>query len=588
MGKILETRELYKETINEVTKSVENWQAFLDSSSWNFKYDFDDQILIYAQRPNAKACASIEEWNTKLRRWIRKGSNGIFVQDKDENSKYPFRIVFDISDTYNARNINYKLWEVKQEYEKEIIDALEANFGEIYKENEINKTLPQAIYLSAYNMVEDNIYDYMELIKENKEGTKLEGLDEKSIENIVKVSTIASVSYMMMTRCGINAKEHIELQDISLIEYFNNFEIITTIGNAVSDIAEQGLRQIARTVFELQKSEKINNRTFEKNQNELYSNDENTEKGGFENARNNLYQSGRLQHPQYNNGSGEITQREIRNDEVTISEKTQQTDVHDTKNEQEASRTLDGDTGNSISTSITDSGRNGKTGESERRTESSRPNEMGTTYEQLKIDGRGTSNKGDNLHLNKNIELAKKLPSENEQRNIFEYAREQKPLMIKPNIVKTKNGINEFILHPEVPESARINFTITDDELGVGGLKEKYARNIEAIKVLKKCEEENRYANKDEQKLLSQYVGWGGLADVFNKDKAEWHKEYNELKELLNEQEYTEARESTLTSFYTPPIVIRAIYKVFQNMELKNANILEPSCRSRKLFRNVT
>ena len=139
MGKIVETRKLYEETINDVTQSVEKWQSFLDSSSWNFKYDFDDQILIYAQRPNARACASIEEWNKKLRRWIKKGSNGIFVQSKDENSKYPFRIVFDISDTYNARRTDYKLWEIKPEYEKEIIDTLESNFGEIYNEDTENK-----------------------------------------------------------------------------------------------------------------------------------------------------------------------------------------------------------------------------------------------------------------------------------------------------------------------------------------------------------------------------------------------------------------------------------------------------------------
>ena len=133
-------------------------------------------------------------------------------------------------------------------------------------------------------------------------------------------------------------------------------------------------------------------------------------------------------------------------------------------------------------------------------------------------------------------------------------------------------------MHPKITENDRNNFKITDDNLGVGGQKEKYARNIDAIKVLKKCEEENRYATKEEQEILSQYVGWGGLADAFNKDKTEWNKEYNELKELLNDEEYAEARESTLTAFYTPPIVIKAIYKALQNMGLKNANILEPSC----------
>ena len=149
---------------------------------------------------------------------------------------------------------------------------------------------------------------------------------------------------------------------------------------------------------------------------------------------------------------------------------------------------------------------------------------------------------------------------------------------IVPNIVRTKSKIQDYILHPEVPETNRNNFKITDNDLGIGGQKEKYARNIEAIKILKKCEEENRYATPEEQTKLSQYVGWGGLADVFNENKPEWNKEYNELKELLNDEEYAQARESTLTAFYTPPIVINAIYQALQNMGLKQANILEPAC----------
>ena len=168
MGKIVETRKLYKDTINDVTTSIEKWQLFLNSSAWNFKYDFDDQILIYAQRPNAVACASMEEWNKKLKRWVKNGSNAIFIQTKDENSPYPFRMVFDISDTYNSKGTEYKLWDIKPEYEQEIIATLESTFGEVYNENDNDKSLAHAIYLTAFNMVEDNIHDYVEMVKENK------------------------------------------------------------------------------------------------------------------------------------------------------------------------------------------------------------------------------------------------------------------------------------------------------------------------------------------------------------------------------------------------------------------------------------
>ena len=179
MGKILETRKLYRDTISEVTKDTDNWLAFLDSSSWNFKYDFDDQILIYAQRPDARACAELDEWNKKLRRWVNKGANGIFVFSKDENSQFPFRIVFDLSDTHNRNNTEYKLWTIKPEYENEVIDTLESNFGDIFSEDtdEKNRTLARAINTTGFNLIEDNIQDYMQQMLNHKSRTALNGLE---------------------------------------------------------------------------------------------------------------------------------------------------------------------------------------------------------------------------------------------------------------------------------------------------------------------------------------------------------------------------------------------------------------------------
>ena len=128
MGKITETRKLYKETLKELTKTEENWLSFLDSSSWNFKYDFADQILIYAQRPEATACADIETWNNKVKRWINKNANGIFIFDNNENSQYPFKLVFDVSDTHNYKGTPYKLWSVEEKYQMDIIESLDATF----------------------------------------------------------------------------------------------------------------------------------------------------------------------------------------------------------------------------------------------------------------------------------------------------------------------------------------------------------------------------------------------------------------------------------------------------------------------------
>ena len=260
MGKIKETRQLYKEVLKEIAENENNWKKFLDSSAWNFKYDFDDQILIYAQRPDARACATMDEWNKKLKRWVNSGTKPIYIFDKNPYSEYPFKLVFDLSDTYNYNNTEYKLWSIKQDYEEDIIESLETSFGDISSKD----NLPKAIIDASYNMVVDNIEDYLTSVINNKAGSMLENLSDEEIRSIVTTTTWASVSYMLMTRCGIDAKEQIQEQEFSYIKYFNNQEVLTTLGASVSDIAEMGLREIAKTVAILQKKEKLKNRTFAK------------------------------------------------------------------------------------------------------------------------------------------------------------------------------------------------------------------------------------------------------------------------------------------------------------------------------------
>ena len=137
-------------------------------------------------------------------------------------------------------------------------------------------------------------------------------------------------------------------------------------------------------------------------------------------------------------------------------------------------------------------------------------------------------------------------------------------------------ALDEALNAEPAPEPAG-NFRITDDHLGEGGAKQKYARNIEAIRTLFKLEQEHRGATAEEQQVLSQYVGWGGLSDAFDPSKDNWAKEYAELKNLLSEDEYTAARSSTLNAHYTSPVVIRSIYEAVEKMGFKSGNILEPS-----------
>lgn len=160
-------------------------------------------------------------------------------------------------------------------------------------------------------------------------------------------------------------------------------------------------------------------------------------------------------------------------------------------------------------------------------------------------------------------------------------AEEEIPFDLSPAWEKAETlprKVQAFDLHPEIPQAKRSQYHITNDDLGHGTPKEKFRANIAAIQLLKKCETENRFATPDEQEILSGYVGWGSLSDAFDETKSSWSTEYLELKTVLTEEEYTAARESTLTAFYTPPVVIRSMYQALENMGLKSGNILEPSC----------
>lgn len=411
MGRITETRKLYKEKLKELTKTEENWISFLDSSSWNFKYDFADQILIYAQRPEATACADIETWNNKVKRWINKNANGIFIFDNNENSPYPFKLVFDVSDTHNYKGTPYKLWSVEEKYEMDIIESLDATFG---AESE-NLDLSTSITLNAYNMVTDNIQDYMSSIKKHIKGTKFEEYSDRDIYNVFVPCVWGSVSYMMMTRCGINAREKIDIKEFSYIKEFNSDNLITILGQTVSDIAELGLREIAKTIKNLQIEEKNKDRTFVKNQNMDYANDKEKNEGGIDYGENNIHESGRLQYTKSSNGEGETSRWQIRKNEATLSKNTEESRIYNSIDEQGISQTLITDTRTSNENDKTNSGENGNARGNERRIENARPNEMDRTNEQLQDDSRGTDNDRIDLQLGE-WNTVFEIPTENEQK----------------------------------------------------------------------------------------------------------------------------------------------------------------------------
>jgi len=1021
--KFVEVRKIYNDTIRQITKDKDEWVSFLKSASWNFKYNFDDQVLIYNQKPNATACAEMDDWNNKVKpkRWVNKNTKAITIFAKP-NSEMPLRFVFDMADTHNNMGTAYNLWQVEEKYKESVIEALQDKFGEVNAEGK----LEQAIILTSYNMVTENIQDYIATIKKYKAGTKLKDLEENEIESMLIPIVWSSVAYMMMTRCGINADQYINKDEFQFVDYFNTSKLTTILGNATSDIAEEGIKEIRETIKNLLIEEKNKNRTFAENLKQEYPNNENKEIGGINNEQDTIYETGGLLDSKYNNGGRENTNREIRSNAINISNDTQQVRVHDIEDGKNVEQTLDGDTRESNRDDSTDNRTNEENGWNNRELERNRPNEMGGLNEQLQSNSRATSSKGTDIQLklserkeyvyernskienfyddetindiirhspdikkkvseikifikenidddikckafaqeifgnayteyviNNNIRVGHKtysnglllwkgdylnrteesfiywssvaehltsmvvlgeldlsnieFPTEQEQINIitqaevdktsvfsfpqeiidralqngsqkqegkfriyeqltkslsskenadflkYEYGEggysrviagsqihedhnakgikltrtydenaptlwitwlqaekrirelissdryfndkekekyekwlddkekniemkvvetiEETPIKVekdslakrinnfiksyqlynypvdspiyntdeediafieadindnlnvndyinamqkieetleteeqkadvreiikeleeklpedniyklqdrvfigidefeiinindkkvtvadvkfplfmqemdylefdrkakqnpynehlkksnraneieivskeethditsnieneerKENVsdietkdnteeklvipkekIKRKNRIEHFDLHPEIPVEERHNYKITDYKLGEGTPREKFSRNIQAIKVLKKCEDENRYATPEEQEILSQYIGWGGLPEAFEPNNTSWSKEYNELKSLLTEKEYKEAQESVLTAFYTPPVVINSMYKALENMGLKQGNILEPSCRS--------
>ena len=888
--------EMARETLKDITSKPENWIKFLDTASSNYKYDFNEQVLIYTQKPDATACAEIDIWNRRLKRWVTKGAKGIALISL-QNGRNILRHVFDISDTYSGINKELKLWEVKESYHNGIIETLENSFGDLV----IKADLSEAIYSATQNLVEDNFNDYLRELKEVVKYSSLKDLEENEVDGAFITLLINSITYMIMKRCGLDPSAQFSADTFNQITSFDTRQVISRLGAAISDIAEQELREIYSTVINIEKSINNKNYTFEKNNNKEYDEDRNNiERRNKNYDRSNIQTNGRL-----SSTSSSITQNEesttgkILNDEVEISKRTQKRTLHRANDGWQNGRTFRTDRTNISKENERNNQTISRKVQSERGNESQQSNGMGRTNEFNQESSRRNSNAGINLQLNlfsdSYVPPIKELPSVAEQiENIqnqaeventpaFSFTQEmidkalqggtghqngkfrvyrlyqetfsskerqnflkkefnyygtngvtglngiwveyspskglklskrdvENTMQINWNTIekrigelisldrfftgnekeeyqnwldndyenekwmfdrvfndeksntdeevdiqnidknyKLKNGnyfhfhtneegyyyeiydqfgfekdgglleyseseenetlmsirkrladftnieeladsnlkevsqdeidyirssqkvedvskeVNQVVINnvietvnklkqdkpefeigqfiyleddrkyrveafnrefdeiilmditmyetahypmfrndsylralnlynnnprnfeKEIKEKPiineisktnqdKINYHIKDNALGEGTPKEKVRRNIEAIKLLKELEDDKRLANQEEQEILSQYIGWGGLPDVFDEKKDNWSKEYNELKTLLTPEEYSSARASTLTSFYTPPIIINAIYKVIQNMGAEEVNILEPSC----------
>ena len=405
---------------NEIGKSLadyENWTAFLKSAAWQYKYPFQDQILIYAQRPDATACASIDVWNKKLKAWINRGSKGIALLREGDRGKY-LDYVFDISDTHTSGS-PIRLWQYNSRFDNAIIETLENSFGELKSKNSIT----DAIISAAQNAVEDSKSDYLSELKYAKENSFLDGLDELNIDVEFQQTAETSIAYTVLQRLGINADEVFEREDFPHIMNFNTPETLSVLGNAVSSISEETLRGISETIRAEVREEIQNRKNFAENKNAVYNESkENTPTKINERTdsydRDNIHGSERIPDSELDNGTDGSTDRQIRADEAEISQTTPTEPIHEPDDNGQNNGASAGGTDISDRTDTDDSEKVGTDRGRERGTESERSDEMDGVNEQPFTFGRGNRNSGGSLQLS----LFDLIPTEEQQRETVQRA----------------------------------------------------------------------------------------------------------------------------------------------------------------------
>ena len=385
--------ELYNRTCKTVVSNPQNWQAFLASACRNYKLRYDEQLLVYAQRPDATAVLEIEQWNKIFGRWVNRGARGIAVLADENRSRQRLTHYFDISDTHESRySRTVPIWDMRQEYEADVIETLESTFGEI----ENKSSLAEAIMGAARNAAEDNIPDYLQDLYYATEGSSFEEVEEDIVAFIYKNVVANSVAYMMMSRLGIDTDGYFELDDFRDVTNFNTQETLNALGFATSDIAEMGLTEVSKTITALNRQNRI---IVGQDRNE-YNKVENNDERSLDNERTDLHDGGRLQpsEPETFTAAGSDV-GQIRSDEERVSEGTSQSPLLQSPDEGRTDTAL----GGSGTESQQDGGNNpepdGTERGSDRTDESGGYDEMGSSDELSSQFGTGNRESGSDIRL---------------------------------------------------------------------------------------------------------------------------------------------------------------------------------------------
>ncbi len=403
--------ELAAQAMEQLTRSVDSWRSFLNSAAWLYKYPFHEQVLIYAQRPDAKACAPIELWNSRFKRWVNRGARGIALID-DSGQKPALRYVFDVSDTNTRYDIPFRLWQAKPEYEIQIIEELENQFGETGTDG---SDLTTTVLGISINVVSDNYRDYYEELLKTADDSALADLSKEEISATFMLQLMTSVSHTVLVRLGIDPAEVFHDDEYEGITLFNSPDTIAQFGAATSDISEMILRQIEQSVRNRERQERG---TLANVELVLQNKDRNSERGDEYGTQ--LQAEWGLLDSQYQNGrSAGGNDREIRENAEDVSKGAAERDLQLPAASEQADRASVGDRQDGTGTGRTDRGTHGESRGRDRGTESSRSDEMGGADEQSAAHGGGDrSPRGD-------LQLTPRFPTEKEQLSLLEQAEDE-------------------------------------------------------------------------------------------------------------------------------------------------------------------
>ena len=405
-NKLYAMEQLTEEVSKDVAASPQEWMRFLNTASRLYKYTFPEQLLIYAQRPEATAVASMEIWNQKMYRWIKKGSKGIALIDNTSGPKIKLRYVFDVQDTYKVRNLGKdpQLWNLPAEGEQLVADYLQEQLTLEDTEGGFAESLHQA----AKESMQEWLPDALEELRLDVTGTFLEELDEQNQEVEFRELMTNSVWYVLLNRCGLDVQEYLDAEDFRHITDFNQLKILGHLGSAVNEISRPVLMQIGRYVLNdlendlktVAKEKEVvynefNTLICESRTNNTENREENKEETDYE--RDQLQPERRVSDSRYQPGRDKRNNREVRNDEERVSEKSQGSQIQHSDTAEPSGQSSDGDRQSGKTESRQPDERT--FGESSGTGQDDRHNGLDQTHEPDQSTGRGTGNSGDYLQL---------------------------------------------------------------------------------------------------------------------------------------------------------------------------------------------